>query len=73
MIAMATVLKKGVVAEGVEAEAQMNFLRTQSCDDAQGYYYCKAWWPLTSRSWLRQAQHHVSSMIRGRHNATNRP
>jgi EAL domain-containing protein (putative c-di-GMP-specific phosphodiesterase class I) len=35
---MGHVLKLGVVAEGVESESQLNFLRLQACDAAQGYF-----------------------------------
>jgi diguanylate cyclase (GGDEF)-like protein len=38
IIAMAHSLKLKVVAEGVETEEQMKFLRTQRCDAVQGYY-----------------------------------
>lgn len=41
LIAMAHTLKLNVIAEGVETEAQYNFLRTHHCDDAQGYYFSK--------------------------------
>lgn len=41
MIAMARSLKKNVVAEGVETEEQMNFLRAEGCNEAQGYYFSK--------------------------------
>jgi len=37
MMVMAKGLKKRVLAEGVETEAQVNFLKAQSCDEAQGY------------------------------------
>jgi EAL domain-containing protein (putative c-di-GMP-specific phosphodiesterase class I) len=38
IITMAHALGKEVVAEGVETEAQMNFLRERRCDLAQGFY-----------------------------------
>jgi EAL domain-containing protein (putative c-di-GMP-specific phosphodiesterase class I) len=38
IIAMGHVLKLGVVAEGVESESQLNFLRLQACDAAQGFF-----------------------------------
>ena len=41
IIAMGHVLKLSVVAEGVESESQLNFLRMQSCDEAQGYYIAR--------------------------------
>jgi EAL domain-containing protein (putative c-di-GMP-specific phosphodiesterase class I) len=34
---MAHSLKLKVVAEGVETEGQLKFLRTQRCDSVQGY------------------------------------
>jgi EAL domain-containing protein (putative c-di-GMP-specific phosphodiesterase class I) len=30
-----------VIAEGVEDEAQMTFLRAHQCDEIQGYYFSK--------------------------------
>ncbi|MOA21798.1 Phytochrome-like protein cph2 [compost metagenome] len=39
IIAMAHNLNIQVIAEGVETEEQMNFLRKHHCDEMQGYYW----------------------------------
>ena len=44
IISMAKSLSLKVIAEGVENEAQMSFLRALHCDEIQGYYFSK---PLT--------------------------
>jgi len=41
VISMARSLRKQVVAEGVETQDELDFLRTQKCDDAQGYFFSK--------------------------------
>lgn len=41
IIKMAKALNLEVMAEGVETEAQMAFLRAQQCFDVQGYYFSK--------------------------------
>jgi predicted signal transduction protein with EAL and GGDEF domain len=41
IISMAKSLNLRVIAEGVEDEAQMTFLRVNRCDEIQGYYFSK--------------------------------
>jgi diguanylate cyclase (GGDEF)-like protein/PAS domain S-box-containing protein len=41
IIALARNLKLGVIAEGVETRAQLDFLLEQKCDAFQGYYFSK--------------------------------
>jgi EAL domain-containing protein (putative c-di-GMP-specific phosphodiesterase class I) len=41
IISMGRSLKLRVVAEGVETEAELVFLRAHQCDEAQGYYYSR--------------------------------
>jgi len=41
VISMAKSLRLKVIAEGVEDEAQMSFLRAHHCDELQGYYFSK--------------------------------
>ena len=41
VIGMARSLKKRVVAEGVEHQTQVDFLRTRNCDDVQGYLFSR--------------------------------
>ena len=41
IISLAKSLRLKVIAEGVENEAQMSFLRAHQCDEIQGYYFSK--------------------------------
>jgi diguanylate cyclase (GGDEF)-like protein/PAS domain S-box-containing protein len=51
IISMAKSLNLRVIAEGVEDEAQMSFLRAHRCDEIQGYYFSK---PLTAEDAARK-------------------
>ncbi len=50
IITMAHSLGLKVVAEGVEGEAQMQFLRDHGCDEVQGYWLSR---PLDAQACLR--------------------
>ena len=39
IIAMAHSMRLKVIAEGVETEEQLNYLKSHSCDEIQGYYF----------------------------------
>ncbi len=53
IIQMANSLGLDTIAEGVETEGQLAFLREQGCDEVQGYYYSK---PLTAESFATFAR-----------------
>ncbi|MEM9302069.1 MAG: EAL domain-containing protein [Pseudomonadota bacterium] len=49
-ISMAHSLKLGVIAEGVEGEDHLDFLRRNDCDECQGFLFCR---PLPADSFTR--------------------
>ncbi|MBU9714014.1 putative bifunctional diguanylate cyclase/phosphodiesterase [Evansella tamaricis] len=49
IVELAKNMKLNVVAEGVETEGEMHFLKLEKCDEIQGYYYSK---PLSKESFL---------------------
>ncbi|MGA9206227.1 MAG: EAL domain-containing protein, partial [Terriglobales bacterium] len=53
IISMAKSLNLKVIAEGVETEQQMLFLRTHNCDEVQGYYFSK---PLAAEDFAERLQ-----------------
>ena len=50
VIAMGTSLKQRVIAEGVEAQVQLDFLKAQHCDEGQGYFFSR---PLTAEQFAK--------------------
>ena len=58
IISMAKHLRLKVIAEGVETEAQMSFLRGHQCDEIQGYYFSKPISADAAASILRDQAHH---------------
>jgi diguanylate cyclase (GGDEF)-like protein len=56
IISMAKSLHLKVIAEGVETEAQMSFLRSHHCDEIQGYYFSR---PLPAEELVDKLAQHV--------------
>jgi len=57
IIAMAHNLNLRVIAEGVETEGQLSFLRAQGCDEMQGYYFSRPVPAAEIEQLLRQERH----------------
>ncbi len=64
IISMAHNLGLTVVAEGVETERQLSFLRQHGCDEMQGYYFSKPL-PATAFAALLQGRDHLTLDQRG--------
>jgi diguanylate cyclase (GGDEF)-like protein/PAS domain S-box-containing protein len=54
LIAMAHNLKLGIIAEGVETEAQARFLAEERCEEAQGFLYAKPLSAADFEAYLRE-------------------
>jgi diguanylate cyclase (GGDEF)-like protein/PAS domain S-box-containing protein len=54
LIAMAHNLKLGIIAEGVETEAQARFLLEERCEEAQGFLYAKPLCAADFEAYLRE-------------------
>jgi len=65
IISMAKSLSLKVIAEGVEDEAQMSFLRAHQCDEIQGYYFSKPLAPEDAADKLRGIGLQALSASRG--------
>jgi diguanylate cyclase (GGDEF)-like protein len=55
-IEMAHRLKRAVVAEGVEIEQHLEFLRAHGCDELQGYLFCRPLQPISFDKLLAERQ-----------------
>ncbi len=55
-IEMAHRLNRAVVAEGVETEQHLQFLRTHHCDELQGYLFCRPLQPVSFGKMLAERQ-----------------
>ena len=68
IISMAKSLRLKVIAEGVEDEAQISFLRAHHCDEIQGYYFCR---PLAVDKVADKLRGNVAEMKAGRRPAAD--
>ncbi|KQW87540.1 histidine kinase [Massilia sp. Root418] len=64
IISMAHLLGMQVVAEGVESEAQCDFLRRHSCDLIQGYYFAAPLAPDEVQALLREDRRLPAHLLR---------
>jgi diguanylate cyclase (GGDEF)-like protein/PAS domain S-box-containing protein len=65
IISMGKSLHLKVIAEGVETEAQMSFLKAHQCDEIQGYYFSKPLSPEQAADKLRGTGVHTLSASQG--------
>jgi diguanylate cyclase (GGDEF)-like protein/PAS domain S-box-containing protein len=65
IISMAKSLRLKVIAEGVESEAQMSFLRKHQCDEIQGYYFSRPLSPEQAADKLRSSVVHALAASHG--------
>jgi len=66
VIAMAHSLHLKVIAEGVETEGQLNYLRQHGCDEIQGYYFSRPVTPQAFEQLLRE-DHQLQLVTDNRH------
>jgi diguanylate cyclase (GGDEF)-like protein len=64
IVGLGKTLGLDVIAEGVETEAQLDYLRNQGCDIAQGYLYARPEAPDDLTPWLASHQRVSETKIR---------
>ena len=64
IVGLGKTLGLDVIAEGVETEAQLDYLRNQGCDIAQGYLYARPEAPDDLTPWLASHQRVSATKIR---------
>jgi len=57
IIALAHNLNLGVIAEGIETEGQLSYLRTHGCDEMQGFYFSRPLPAHELEQLLREGRH----------------
>lgn len=62
-IEMAHRLKRAVVAEGVEIEQHLQFLREHGCDELQGYLFCRPLQPVSFDKLLAERQRLLEARV----------
>ena len=60
IISMASSLGLKTIAEGVETEGQLEFLRARGCNEVQGYYFSR---PLAAQAFENYVQNHVNKAV----------
>ena len=66
IIALAHNLNLQVIAEGVETEAQLSYLRNHGCDEMQGYYFSK---PVSAQEFTQLLEEGRHLPVPGDHNS----
>ena len=64
IISLGKSLNLRVIAEGVETERQLKFLRKHGCEEAQGYFFSKPVSADLFASWYRENEHCLASANR---------
>jgi EAL domain-containing protein (putative c-di-GMP-specific phosphodiesterase class I) len=61
VIGMAHAMELKVIAEGVETEAQLQFLQSHACDEIQGYFFSRPLGSAGVTAFLRERQRAIPS------------